>query len=162
SPAVAGLRGVWIFHPGRLFVDANLATGAVSDTDACDGRRFHLQCTAIDLRDRSTDRGNLDRRTRRLWPNGNDRRHVLYSRTDRGAFLARDEGTTTAGSRHPLAAAARGTSAAHGVTSACVGSFVGKTAPRMDGEPDSRRAPWRPPCCLRLVPATISQRPGMP
>src|SRR5262245_46448342 len=87
-----------------------MAAGTLSDAHARDGRRFHLQCTAIDLRDRPADRRHLDRQPRRLWQSGNDYRLVLHSWADRGTFLARDEGTTAAGGRLTIAGARRRTS----------------------------------------------------
>src|SRR5262249_56607713 len=77
---------------------------------ACARRRFHLQCPAIDLRDRSADRRHLDRQPRRLWQSGHDYRDVLHSWADRRAFLARDERKTAAGSRLAVAGSCRRTS----------------------------------------------------
>src|SRR5262249_43118289 len=105
--AAIRLRSVWIFHPRRFFVDAHMAAGALSNPDARDGRRFHLQCTAIDLRDRSADRRHLDRQPRRLRQSGNHYRLVLHSWADRRAFLARDEGKTAAGGRRTVAGSRR-------------------------------------------------------
>src|SRR5271165_2643235 len=93
-----------------------MAAGTLSDADASDRCRFHLQCTAIDLRDRTADRRHLDCRPGRLWQSGNDHRLVLYSWADRRAFLARDEGKTAARIRLTVAGTGRRASASYGVT----------------------------------------------
>src|SRR5437764_13582486 len=105
-----------------------MAAGPLSDPDASDCCRFHLQCAAIDLRDRTADRRHPDCRPGRIWQGGNDHRLVLHSRADRRAFPARDEGKTAAGSRLTVAATARRASTSYGVISAMLYAIVGETA----------------------------------
>ena len=52
-PAAAGLRGLWILHPGHLLLDCSLAAGAVSDAHARHSRGLHFQHAATDLCDRA-------------------------------------------------------------------------------------------------------------
>src|SRR5260370_1213015 len=104
--------------PGSIRLWLDLAPGLLSDADASDCCRFHLQCTAIDLRDRTADRWHLDCRPGRLWQSGSDHRLVLYSWADCRAFPARDEGKTAARSRLTVAATGRRASASYGVTGA--------------------------------------------
>src|SRR5262249_15051067 len=97
------LRGLRIFHPGLLLLDADLAAGALSHAHARDRRRLHLQRAAPHFSDRAADRRHLDREPRRLRQSGDHHRHVLHPRASRRAVPAGDAGQAAAGRRHARA-----------------------------------------------------------
>ncbi len=113
----ARVRGLRIFHPGLLRVDADLAAGALPHAHARHRCRLHLQRAAPDLRNRTADRRHHHRRAGRLRQGGNHHRHVLHPRAPRRAVPAGDAWQAAAGERHAGGGGRRRAHAADGVRS---------------------------------------------